>query len=263
MQDRHSNRQQYFNEQAYTTQNYVMPFIRKVMPITPDMKVLEIGCGEGGNLKPFLDMGCEVIGIDLSASKIEKGKRYFENHPKRNKLQFIARDIYEVEDFEQAFDLVFLRDTLEHIHNQERFMAYSKKFLKPGGKMFLGFPPWQNPYGGHQQICRNKYLSKLPFFHLLPRVMYKSILEKFGETEKRVEELMEIRDTRITIERFRRILKKENYHIDREVLYFINPNYEVKFKMKPRIQSGLITAIPYVRNFLVTTCYYLISYPRT
>ena len=65
MQKRHSDRLLYFNEQIYTTRKYVIPFIEKHHDVTGDMSVLEIGCGEGGNLQPFLDLGCKVTGIDI------------------------------------------------------------------------------------------------------------------------------------------------------------------------------------------------------
>ena len=152
-----------------------------------------------------------------------------------------------------------MRDVIEHIPNQEKFMAFAKRFLKPEGKFFLAFPPWQNPFGGHQQICQSKILSKLPYFHLLPKSMYKLMLKWFGETEKRTEELLFIKETGISIERFERILKLEKYQINKRTFYLINPNYETKFGLKPRIQLGIISAIPWVRNFFTTAMYYVIS----
>ncbi|MDP1745174.1 MAG: SAM-dependent methyltransferase, partial [Bacteroidota bacterium] len=44
-----------------------------------------------------------------------------------------------------------------------------------------------------------------------------------------------------------------------KTFFFINPNYEVKFKLKPRESYGFITKIPVLRNFFTTACYYLIS----
>ena len=55
MQERHRNREVYFNEQAVTSEKYVLSFINEVMDINENTSILEIGCGEGGNLKPFLD----------------------------------------------------------------------------------------------------------------------------------------------------------------------------------------------------------------
>src|SRR5690606_21454937 len=126
--------------------------------------------------------------------------------------------------------------------NQEKFMGFVKRFLKPEGKFFLAFPPWYNPFGGHQQICKSRVLSKLPFFHILPVFLYKGILKLFGENQKTINDLLEIKETGISIERFERILKKENYIIETNTLYFINPNYETKFGLKPRVQMRLITA---------------------
>ena len=56
MQERHSDSLRYFNEQALTTQKYVIPYLESLKKIDSSLSVLEIGCGEAGNLKPFLDL---------------------------------------------------------------------------------------------------------------------------------------------------------------------------------------------------------------
>lgn len=258
MHQRYNDRNLYFEEQAYTTKHYVIPFIEEFLPIKRGVRILEIGCGEGGNLLPFLDMGCKVTGIDLAINKINNAKKFFKDHENFENLTLINSDIYDV-TIEEKFDLIIMRDVLEHIHNQERFMNYVKKFLYKDALFFLGFPPWQNPYGGHQQICQNKLLSKLPYFHILPKPLYKMILKSFGEKGTKIEELLEIKDTQITIERFNKIIKAENFKVKKKQFYFINPNYEIKFKLKPRKQLNIISRTPYFRNFFITTCYYLIS----
>ncbi len=260
MQDRHINRDKYFEEQSITTEKYVIPFINGFREITSEMKILEIGCGEGGNLKPFLDAGCDVTGVDILEGKINNAHKFFASHPLKNNLHLIVSDIYDInEDFYNRFDIIFMRDVLEHIHNQERFMSHAKKFLKADGLFFLGFPPWQYPFGGHQQMCHSRFLSRLPYFHLLPGALYPWVLKLFGEGPGLVRDLLEIRQTRITIERFKRILKSENYNVKKSSFYFINPNYEIKFGIRPRLQTLFISGIPWLRNYFITTCYYLIS----
>ena len=259
MQERHTNREKYFLEQETTVRNHVLPFISAVLEITSESSVLEIGCGEGGNLKPFMDLGCKrVIGVDMAPGKVANAKAYFAEHPNKGNLDLIVANIYDVTDIGQ-FDIIIMRDVLEHIHGQERFMEFARGLLKPEGRFFLGFPPWYNPFGGHQQICKSKVLSKLPFFHILPKPIYAAILKGFGETDTKVTDLLEIKQTGITIERFERILKKSKYVKDKRTFYLVNPNYEAKFGLKPRKQSALISSIPFLRNFLITTNYYLIS----
>lgn len=257
MQKRHKDRQLYFTEQSITTRKHVIPFINQSIEINNNTSVLEIGCGEGGNLVPFAELGCKMVGVDLNKNKINNAINFYADKKYKNKPQFITTDIYDWKTSEQ-FDIVMLRDVLEHIHNQEHFLNYVKKFLKPQGKLFLGFPPWQNPYGGHQQIF-NSFTSRLPFIHLLPNLLYIGILKLAKEDPKEIKGAIEVKETRITIERFLKIVKKEKYKIEHADYYLFNPNYEIKFGLKPRKQLKIITKIPIIRNFLITTCYILLS----
>lgn len=258
MQERHLDKKRYFEEQAYTTLRHVIPYISAHFPLIPGKRILEIGCGEGGNLKPFLEAGCSVTGVDLSSYKIEIGKLFYAAHPMAGNLQLICDDIYKLTAPDKPFDLILMRDVIEHIHHQEKFMHFIKSFLAPRGLFFLAFPPWQNPFGGHQQICRNKILSKLPWIHLLPARTYAFILRAGGEPETRVEALLEIKQTGLTLERFMKMLSHEKYNIISMDLFLINPNYEVKFGLKPRKTPQLIAKIPLLRNVFTTSAYFLL-----
>ena len=77
--------------------------------------------------------------------------------------------------------------------------------------------------------------------------------------KENVDEMMEIRETGISIERFERICKKEGYNIPHHRHYLFNPIYEWKFGWKPRRQGVLIKVIPFMRNFFTTCVYYIIQ----
>jgi SAM-dependent methyltransferase len=258
MQNRHRNRQQYFDEQDFTTRKYVIPFIEMFRKLSGELNILEIGCGEGGNLKPFLDAGCFVTGIDLSENKINLARSFIGNHPLKNNLKLICDDIYHMEPPIRKYDIVFMRDVIEHIHNQERFMAFVNPFMHEDSLFFLAFPPWQNPFGGHQQICTSRILGVFPWFHLLPARWYRKVLTLSGESSATVDNLLEVKETGISIERFERIFHSAAYRLLSKKLFLINPNYEVKFGIKPIRQSGLIARIPWIRNFLTTSVFYLL-----
>jgi SAM-dependent methyltransferase len=259
VQERHTDRKKYFQEQGVVTQKYVIPFIEEIIPINSDLVIAEIGCGEAGNVQPFVEMGCKVYGIDIAENKIANGKLFYQNHTNRDNLKLIASDIYKLDTSEvEKFDLVYMRDTIEHIPNQELFFAHIKQYLKPGSKLFFGFPSWRMPFGGHQQICRSKFLSFLPYFHLLPYPLYRGILKLFGESKETIVCLEEIRDTKISIGRFKKIVTENGFSIKKETLYLINPNYEIKFKLKLRKLPRLLN-IPFLRDFFTTTCYYVLE----
>jgi 2-polyprenyl-3-methyl-5-hydroxy-6-metoxy-1,4-benzoquinol methylase len=187
----HSDPELYFTHQYEHARDFVLPYIRQSLPVGEGMEVLEIGCGEGGVLKAFLEVGCICLGIDLSQDKIAHGKKLLSAPISEGKMAFMANDIYEVETeklLNGRFDLILLKDTIEHIFDQEKIIRQMKAFLRPGGMIFYGYPPWYMPFGGHQQITRSKLLSRLPWYHLLPSPLYRMILKAFGEAPECVKE---------------------------------------------------------------------------
>src|SRR5512133_3452571 len=259
MHDRHTDREKYFREQARTTGKHVIPLIETVKKVDEKLSVLEIGCGEGGNLLPFLEAGCmRITGIDLSAGKIENARKLYASISNGEKIDFIAADIYD-SGSAGRYDLVMMRDVLEHIHDQEKFIGFVGTFLAPDGILFIAFPPWNNPFGGHQQMCTSRILSRMPWIHLLPSGIYRGLLRLSGESEAKTEALLEIKETGINLGRFERSIKKEGFLVLRKSLWFINPNFEVKFGLRPRHLPRFLAVIPGLRNFLATTGYYIIS----
>ena len=262
MREFHKDKERYFNIQFQTADEYIIPFLADKMNFSQKMDVLEIGCAEAGVLKAFTQRGDDCVGIELLESRIELAKSFMEKELSEGKIRFIVKNIYDIDiekDIGNKFDLIILKDVIEHIPNQENFMSKIGEFLKPEGKIFFGFPPWQMPFGGHQQICRSKFLSYLPYYHLLPMKMYKLILKLFGETDQKIKDLVEIKETGISLERFEKIVKKESFIIVKKYHFLINPIYKYKFGLKPRKQIRLISSVPYLRDFLTTCGYYLIQ----
>ena len=258
----HRDRKRYFDIQYRTSKEHILPYLAERMDVSKPLRVLEIGCAEAGVLKAFWETGHDCTGIELNPGRIEYARQFLADELSvGERLRFIVRNIYDIDvaaDLPHRFDLVILKDVIEHIPDQARFMTRLHAFLAPEGKVFFGFPPWQMPFGGHQQITRNKWLSKLPYFHLLPRPAYRGVLNAFGEPEAVVTELMELKDTGLSIEAFERICRETNYAILDRRLYLTNPIYSYKFNLKVRRQLGPVKGIPVLRNFLTTCAYYLV-----
>lgn len=257
MQSRHLDRYSYFKELANTSRDFYVDYLGKYIPIRPGMRVLEIGCGEGGNLLPFAEKGCEVIGIDQATSRIEQAKQFFsqlgyEGH-------FIHADFFQVDAQQMPkYDVVLIHDVIEHIAQDRKaeFMRHVKDFLSLEGIVFWGFPAWQMPFGGHQQICPNRLLSHLPFIHLLPMPIYKCML-RWGVEDSCVRELLDIKSCRVSIERFESLLDECGMQVLDRVYWFINPHYKQKFGLRPRRLVSWIASLKYIRNFFCTSCFYL------
>lgn len=223
---------EYFIKQSITSEKYILPFIGDF-----GQNVLEVGCSYGGVLKPFLDRGYNVTGVDINEESINYAKELYSDHPYKFNLRLIRADIL-TDRIYAKYDLIILKDTIEHIFNKELLLSRLKELLNPDGKIFIAFPPWRMPYGGHQQ-----WGLKLPYIHLMP--FYKYLVKG---------ELREIYDARLSIKKFNKLVGdckvKSRY-------YLINPNYEVKFGIKPVELPGWMN-IPFLRDFYITTVYNLI-----
>lgn len=246
----------YFSELANTSRKYYLDYLQPFTTINSETKVLEIGCGQGGNLLPFVELGCQVTGLDLSPQDITDATAHY----KKLGLQatFTCVDFLEA-PIEEKYQLILVHDVIEHVEDKTAFMSKVAECIDKEGLVFWRFPAWQMPFGGHQQICKNKLLSSLPFIHLLPKRVYLAILRAFKESEGHISELSSIRRCATSIERFERELKKTNLKVVDKTLWFINPHYEQKFKLKPRLLFPLLGKIKYLRNFFSTSCYYITS----
>ncbi len=258
----HKNRDLYIRQQRANAAEFLIPFIEKSLPIVEGMHVMEIGCGEGGVLKAFLDRGCQGVGIELLKGKAERARDTLKAEIASGQAIVMNKNIYDIDvatDVSRPFDLIILKDVIEHIHDQDAILNRLRDFLRPGGHIFFGFPPWQMPFGGHQQVLAHRFLSRTPYFHLLPVPLYRGILKAFGETQASIENTLEIKETGISIERFERLVRKNHFSIALCTYYLFNPIYKYKFNLTPRVQFGLLTRIPYFRNFVTTCMYYLVQ----
>lgn len=261
MQNRQTNRYLYFKELARTSKKYFLPYIQRFKAINPDLLILEIGCGDGGNLLPFAKIGCKTTGIDLAETRIKDAKSFFEKEMTNG--TFIHGNIFEINDINFEYDVIICHDVFEHIDKKSLFIKKLHKYIKPKGIVFMSFPAWQMPFGGHQQICRNKIVSHLPFIHLLPNILYSFILKFCGESQSCIRELLNIKETKLTIEQFEKLIQDESTKIIDKQFYFINPHYETKFGLRPRKLARLIGKVPYIRNFFITSCFYILSFKES
>lgn len=256
MQERHLNRETYFNELSQTAREYYLDYIRQVREIRPGDRILEVGCGEGGNLLPFAELGCRVTGIDRLEERVGQAAAFFAKHGCEGR--FVAADFMGYVPMEgERYELVLIHDVIEHIADKDGFVERLLPLLAPQALVFWGFPAWQMPFGGHQQMCHSKFCSHAPFLHLLPVPVYRSVLKAFHERPGCIGEMLDIKQCRTSIERFERLCKKHGLKVLHRQLWFVNPHYKQKFRLTPRKLWAPLAHLPWLRNFFSTSCFYL------
>ena len=220
MQKRHQDRQCYFNELANTSRSFYIDYVKQFISLSSSTHILEIGCGEGGNLLPFAELDCKVTGIDRAASRIHQAQSFFA--ASGYKGEFRTMDFFNFSSVSR-YQLILIHDVIEHISNKEEFFRCLSPLLAKGGIIFWGFPSWQMPFGGHQQICHNRFVSSLPFIHLCPDIFYRFLLRCFHETPSCIEELSDIKRCRMTIDAFEQLAEKVWIRNNRQTIMVHQP----------------------------------------
>jgi SAM-dependent methyltransferase len=216
---------------------FLLPLLRGRGIALEGKAVLDAGCGYGGVLAALAEahpLG-EALGVDLDADMVREGAALC---PPGVRL--------EVKDFlalrGRAYDLILLRDVLEHIVAVEESLSHAARLLKPGGIVFASFAPFYSPFGGHQHNGSG-LPSRIPWLHLLPESAFRSLLRLPGNSYKGGDSLSADMDTvlrtRLTLARFRRAAKAAGFRIAWRAQWISRPDYAVKFGIPPVPFPGL------------------------
>lgn len=85
------------------------------------------------------------------------------------------------------------------------------------------------------------------------------MLKMFGEDDRVIADLLEIKDTRISTKRFEKLCKINGYSILKKTKYFVAPIYEYKFGYKTKKLWNWVGAIPWINDFFTFQSYYVVE----
>ncbi len=109
--------------------------------ITPEMKVLDAGCGYGRNLVWLLREGAEVFSLDADASGVEHVRALAKELAPQLPPENFRVGAIEAMPFEDAFaDAVICNSVLHFAQDEQHFLKMVEELwrvLKPGGLLFV------------------------------------------------------------------------------------------------------------------------------
>jgi 2-polyprenyl-3-methyl-5-hydroxy-6-metoxy-1,4-benzoquinol methylase len=238
--------EKHFYEQKKYTKDYLLPYFQKHIPDFHKKKVLEVGCAEGGLLAALSDIGMDVYGIELDNERAEIARI------KNTALKVFVGDITNPslpEFVRDSFDMIIMREVVEHLPDKPTAFNNLDKFLKNDGYLFVSFPPKRSPFAGHQQIGKS-FLKAIPYLHILPRSILKRIAKELNEEHGYIDEIKQHYSTGCTIYEFEFQCLLKNFMPIKKEFFLFRPIYAQRFGI-PTIK---LPNIPFLREYISFGC---------
>ena len=106
--------------------------------VTPGLKVLDLGCGDGTTALPAAKRGADVLGVDIAANLVAAGNRRAEEAGLTN-LRFQEGDACNLEGIgDQQFDLVITIFGAMFAPKPHDVAKEMVRVTKPGGRIVMG-----------------------------------------------------------------------------------------------------------------------------
>lgn len=117
---------EYSSEELDHTQKYIYEPIIQTLGGRKDLKILDIGCGNGSLANKLIDLGYNVYGVDASVSGIEIAKR---KNPTRFFCFNLTSDTIPTELSNINFDIILSTEVIEHVYSPKAFMHLCSAIL--------------------------------------------------------------------------------------------------------------------------------------
>jgi 2-polyprenyl-3-methyl-5-hydroxy-6-metoxy-1,4-benzoquinol methylase len=143
--------------------------------LTPDMEVLEMGCGTGTTALIHAPFVKHITGIDISRNMLEIARAKAEAGNVKN-VSFQQSSVDGLETSDASYDVVMGHSILHLMENKEAVIARVHRMLKPGG-VFVSSTAC---LGGRLPMLR-AILPLGRFLGLLPLVKFFTVNELEGD----------------------------------------------------------------------------------
>lgn len=251
----------YWGYQYRLSRDVMVPELQQRGAFKSGDAVAEIGCGEAGVLDAFIAAGAtKPLGTDISTYRLGVGKKIADSLGLQ--LTLTEHDIIgnqPQEDWRNAYNLVLLRDVIEHLDDTYAALSNIRNIIAPKGWLYVTFPPYNSPFGGHQHLLQNGW-GKLPYMHLLPDALFQPMIQ----TSKRpadIEEVQRLRNIRLSAAKFKDAAQKAGYIIRHEEYYLFRPVFKLKFGL-PTIKVTALSGLPLVTQLFSLEAAYLLQLPE-
>lgn len=171
----------------------------KSLEITPPLRALDLGCGDGTTAIPLAQLGAEVVGIDIARNLVDAGNKRA-TAAGLTRLSFQEGDACNLQEVnDHSFDLtltVFGAMFAPRPHDVAKEMV---RVTKPGGRIVMGNWIPNDPTSFVSQLLKiSSSFTPLPpegFISPMTWGVESHIVERFGQAGVPKEKISLVKDT--------------------------------------------------------------------
>ena len=112
--------------------------------------VLDIGCGAAGKTMYYASCGvAHIYGMDVVDHYKEDAQAFAREKGMEDRFTFIVGDAHHVPFDDASVDTIIMNDAMEHVADPLQVLRECYRILRPNGRLYVNFPPFNHPYGAH------------------------------------------------------------------------------------------------------------------
>ncbi len=200
-------------------------YLDKVSPenMFENKVVLDVGCGAAGKTLYYASKNVKKIyGIDPVEGYKDEANNLAKQKALNDKFQFVLGDAANLDFENNFFDTIIMNDAMEHVDMPLEVLNECYRVLRPGGRLYVNFPPYHHPFGAHLSD-----LISIPWVHLLFDddtliEVYKDLAQLLPDGKQRIKfRISQGNDgkeyfsyiNKMTIKRFNTIIPQTNFKL--------------------------------------------------
>jgi len=217
--------------------------------------VLDFGCGAGGKSLYYASLGAnKVVGMDIVESYAAESAALAAKLGLADKFTFVLGDATNSGFEDNTFDTIIMNDFMEHVSEPEKVLVEARRIIRPGGRIYINFPPYYHPFGAHLSDAVNMPWCHMFFSEKTLIGAYKDLVKDLPDGQSRIDFRISTNNNgkeyfsyinKMTIKRFRRILKTQSitpvYYNETPVRNIVAPL--AKFPLTKEMFVKMVTCV--------------------